>query len=109
MSFEFTCDPADDTSTEARDVVPETPAPGTAYVVRGEAVFTSPEVGCGTERGDTVVQAGSCPHFLRAYVRGRRVLLGRHSARGRSATARQGLTPPRGHDPRGLRLLTMSR
>lgn len=65
-TVEFTCDPADDTSTDAGPVVPATPAAGTAYVVRPEgAVFTYDRVRCAKERSDLSVTAGTFPHFFR--------------------------------------------
>ncbi|HVF06183.1 MAG TPA: hypothetical protein VNA20_15180 [Frankiaceae bacterium] len=86
MTVRIECDPADDTSTDPGQALSETPAPGTAYVVRPEgAVLRFEGVRCGKAGADTQVTAGRYPHFFRVSTRtkpgasgGGRVLLGVH-------------------------------
>lgn len=86
LTVRIDCDPADDTSTDPGQGLSATPAPGTAYVVRPEgAVFRFAGVRCGKAGADTVVTAGTYPHFFRVVTGtkpgasgGGRVLLGIH-------------------------------
>ena len=86
LTVDFTCDPADDTSTKPGAAVAEDPAPGQAYVVRPEgAAFVFQGVRCTRSGPDTSITAGTFPHFFRVLTRaepgaeaGGRVLFGVH-------------------------------